>query len=441
PAGRDGPRGSDSRPVPASTTAARPPYGSRRHPGRCKSAGPARVQWWPARAAANPPPQVRRDGPRGGGAAMRPAQIESRPGRSARHSAPRSGRALEFRALAGWPPPRSCPRGRDRPAWVSGSQNLNVGVGRRGLLSNSPRQWRVLTTTGSPQIDAVPAGPMPSSFPPRPRPGLAPVAIAAIVGLGLAVFPLAVSLLDHLAIGRVLAGLVEDLFHEQAEGARRLLGRRRTVAAGASLAAWARASALAHFELIVGLLLGGRVSDLGQQQTLADRPEAAGDEVDAQAGGDLVEHECHENHHVLHGLLLHLRLGGGRRRSEELGLEEHEPDDHDGQQIEPVAQEHDLDRKPEEHVRGCEVIDPEERRVPERHAGVQGLPEPHEDRQLDQGRNAAADRIDAVLLVQREGLLGLLLLVVLVFLLNLLEVRLKLLGPLGHEGLLAAERK
>src|SRR5208337_1232874 len=111
-------------------------------------------------------------------------------------------------------------------------------------------------------------------FPPRPRPGLAPVAIAAIVGVGLAVFPLAVSLLDHLAIGRVLAGLVEDLFHEQAEGARRLLGRRRTVAAGASLGAWARASALAHFDLIVGLLLG-RVSDLGQQPTLADRPEAA----------------------------------------------------------------------------------------------------------------------------------------------------------------------
>src|SRR5271157_6368168 len=79
-------------------------------------------------------------------------------------------------------------------------------------------------------------------FPPRPRPGLAPVAIAAIVGVGLAVFALAVALLDHLAIGRVLAGLVEDLFHEQAEGARRLLGRRRTVA-GSSLAAWARASA------------------------------------------------------------------------------------------------------------------------------------------------------------------------------------------------------
>ena len=79
--------------------------------------------------------------------------------------------------------------------------------------------------------------------------------------------------------------------------------------------------------------------------------------------------------------------------------------------------------------------------MPESHAGVQRLPEPDEDRQLDQGRNAAADRIDAVLLVQRERLLGLLLLVVLVFLLNLLEVRLKLLGPLGHEGLLAAERK
>src|SRR5271157_819305 len=231
-------------------------------------------------------------------------------------------------------------------------------------------------------------------FPPRPRPGLAPVAIAAIVGVGLALFRLAVPLLDHLAIGRVLASLVEDLFHEQAEGARRLPRRRRTVAAGASLAAWARA-APAHVDLIVGRLLGGRVSDLGQEQALADRPQAAGDEVDAQAGGDLVEHECHENHHVLHGLLLHFRLRGGRRRSEELGLEEHEPDDHDGQQIEPVAQEHDLDRKPEEHVRGCEVIDPEERRVPESHAGVQGLPEPHEYRQLDQGRNAAADRIDA----------------------------------------------
>src|SRR5271157_6488526 len=113
-------------------------------------------------------------------------------------------------------------------------------------------------------------------FPPGPRPGLAPVAIAAIVGVGLALFRLAVTLLDHLAIGLVLAGLVEDLFHEQAEAARRFLGRRRTVAAGASLATWARASALAQVDLIVGLLLGGRVSDLGQEQALADRPQAAG---------------------------------------------------------------------------------------------------------------------------------------------------------------------
>ena len=63
--------------------------------------------------------------------------------------------------------------------------------------------------------------------------------------------------------------------------------------------------------------------------------------------------------------------------------------------------------------------------MPQRDARVEGLPEPDEDRQLDQGRQAAADRVDSVLLVKGEGLPGLLFLVVLVLLLNFLEVGLK----------------
>ena len=71
-----------------------------------------------------------------------------------------------------------------------------------------------------------------------------------------------------------------------------------------------------------------------------------------------------------------------------------------------MAQERDLEREPEEHVRSGEVVDPEERRVPEGDAGVQGLPEPDEDRELDQGREAAADRVDPVLLVEGAGSRG-----------------------------------
>ena len=111
----------------------------------------------------------------------------------------------------------------------------------------------------------------------------------------------------------------------------------------------------AGLDLVVGFLEMGCMRHLGQEQPLADRPEAAGDEVEAQSGGDLVEHGGHEDHHELHGLLLHLRLGSGRRRREELGLEEHEPHHHDRQDVEPVAQprgkQRDLERDPEQHIR------------------------------------------------------------------------------------------
>ena len=101
-----------------------------------------------------------------------------------------------------------------------------------------------------------------------------------------------------------------------------------------------------------------------------------------------------------------------------------------------------LEREAEEHVRSGQVANPQETvRVPQREAGVERLPEPDEDRQLDQGRQAAGDRVDSVLLVKGEGLLGQPFLVVLVLLLKLLQVRLKLLHLLGGERLLAADRE
>ena len=79
--------------------------------------------------------------------------------------------------------------------------------------------------------------------------------------------------------------------------------------------------------------------------------------------------------------------------------------------------------------------------MPQVHAVVQRLPEPDEDRQLDQGRQAASQRVDPVLLVEGHGLPALLLLVVLVFLLDLLEQGLEVLHLLGGHRLLAAERE
>ena len=144
----------------------------------------------------------------------------------------------------------------------------------------------------------------------------------------------AVALVDDLAVGRVLAGFVEDALPELGESARaawplrRCRRRRPCRRASRAIAVEPPPCATEPFSSPTRPRRRHRrpagVGDLGQEQPLADRPEAAGDEVDAQARGHLVEHDTHEDHHVLHHLLLHLGLGRRGRRREELGLDEHQ---------------------------------------------------------------------------------------------------------------------
>ena len=94
-----------------------------------------------------------------------------------------------------------------------------------------------------------------------------------------------------------------------------------------------------------------------------------------------------------------------------------------------------------EHVGSGQVANPQKWRLPQREARVERLPEPDENRQLNQGWQTAGDRVHSVLLVKREGFLGQPFLVVLELVLKLFQVRLKLLHLLGGQRLLAADRK
>ena len=58
----------------------------------------------------------------------------------------------------------------------------------------------------------------------------------------------------------------------------------------------------------------------GRNRRSPKSPQARCDEVDAQAAGHLEKHQAHEDHHVLHHLLLHGGLLVGRRRHNDLLL-------------------------------------------------------------------------------------------------------------------------
>ena len=364
--------------------------GSRRRPGRCRSAGPARARASTGSERPQPvdpqraPPDARRTSAAGAVA----DRARSPRGRSTSASGPSS------RTMPAEPGPGRAGDRRDRVGRVEGDAVDRVATLRRRPL---------------PAGVAASAAPSACS---RSRLGRGPCR-RRVVG--------------DLAVGRVLAGFVEDPLPELGELARGL-GRRTVAARRGPCRRRRRRRRCRRPDLVSPTVVRPPPAQrracvtLGSSSRSPICPEAARDEVDAQARGDLVEHEAHEDHHVLHHLLLLLGLGRRGRRREELGLHQHQRDDQERQQVEAVAQERDVDGEPEQHVGRGEVADPEERRVPEGDAGVQRLPEPDEDRQLDQGGQAAADRVDPVLLVEGEGLLGLLLLVVLVLLLDLLEV-------------------
>src|ERR1051326_2690817 len=119
---------------------------------------------------------------------------------------------------------------------------------------------------------------------------------------------------------------------------------------------------------------------LRQQLALAETPHAARDEVQAKSRGHLVEQQPHDDHHELHHLLLRRLLLVLRRRHHVLLLHDHERNSKHGQnvqvrpKIEPAAkvarraEEWNLARPTQQHVRRCQIPDPQESLQAQLHA-------------------------------------------------------------------------
>src|SRR5690606_14319034 len=131
--------------------------------------------------------------------------------------------------------------------------------------------------------------------------GTRPVAIAVALAWAVA----APGFLGPARGALLLLGLLDELLDTRAETAPEApLGPGAVALAGTRLRLEPRPLAGAARRVIfLGRALGHE-RGVGQQQPLADLPEAARDEVDAQPRGELVEDEGHEDHHVLHHLLL-----------------------------------------------------------------------------------------------------------------------------------------
>ena len=161
--------------------------------------------------------------------------------------------------------------------------------------------------------------------------------------------------------------------------------------------------------------IAARRRGLGQEPPLRQSPERRGDEVDAQPGGHLEEHQAHQEHDVLHDLLLLGRLLVGRRRHHHLLLDQEQHERDDGEQVQVGAQTghrseqgdpgeadsvvHGIRHEPapvEEHVRRGQVGTPadgvrDQGRVAQLHVDLQGAIKAEEDRHLDEQQQAAAE--------------------------------------------------
>ena len=124
--------------------------GSRRRPGRCRFAEPARGRSAPATAGGGHRGGARPAGSRRGGAGgpyRHPRRIG--PGRSTRRAAPKAGPARAPPAPKGSPPPRSYPGGQTRRARCAGSTSLATSrpeTGRPSLLDRPGRRDRVISS-------------------------------------------------------------------------------------------------------------------------------------------------------------------------------------------------------------------------------------------------------------------------------------------------------